>query len=211
MSAAAVRRTEAAERRCIVTGASAPRTGLVRFVVAPSGEVVPDLAEKLPGRGLWVAADGAALAKADARAFARAARAQVKVPEDLAARVEAGLVARLAAYLGMARRAGGMVAGFEKCREALRSGAGVLLLAARDGAPDGRAKLRALARDRAELAALTAEEMGAAIGREAAVHAVVTDAGLAREIAREGVRLAGVRGEGAGVRTDDVLARVDKA
>ncbi len=200
-----------ATRRCIVTGESAPRGGLIRFVVAPSGEVVPDLAEKLPGRGLWVAAERETLAKADARAFARAARAQVTVPADLAARVESALAARVAGYIGMARRAGALVAGFEKAREALRAGKGRLLLAATDGAEDGRAKLRALMPGRDEIAVLTAVELGAAIGREATVHAVVTDDKLAREIARAACRLAGVRGERPGMHADDLLARVEKA
>lgn len=184
----------AQERRCIVTGDSASRTGLIRFVVSPAGEVTVDLAEKLPGRGLWVAADADALAGADARAFSRAAKARVTVPPDLARKVEEMLVRRLADYVGVARRAGALVVGFEKCRAALRAGRGALLLAARDGAEDGRAKLCKLAPALDELAVLSAAEMGAAIGREAAVHAVVTDTALARRIAREGLRLAGVRG-----------------
>ena len=89
-------------RRCLVTGVSAPRAGLIRFVAGPDGTVVPDLGEKLPGRGLWVAADRAALERADARAFARANHGAVKVPGDLAAQVEAGLLRRLIDYLGIA-------------------------------------------------------------------------------------------------------------
>lgn len=198
-------------RRCIVTGETAPRGGLIRFVVGPSGEVVPDLAGKLPGRGLWLAADRDVLARVDARTFARAARTAVVVPPDLAARVETGLVRRLAGYIGMARRAGGLVAGFEKARDALKAGKARLLLAATDGAADGRAKLRALAPGQDEIAALTAAELGAAIGREAAVHAVVTDEKLAREIAREAGRLAGVRGERSGMRANRLLDRVEQA
>lgn len=186
--------TAGTARRCIVTGDTGARGGLIRFVAGPDGVVTPDLAEKLPGRGLWVAADRDALARADVRVFSRAQRGQVEVPADLAARIEAALARRLADYLGMARRAGALVAGFEKCRAALKGGTGAALLAASDGAADGRAKLRALAPALEELAPLTAAEMGCAIGREAAVHAVVTDAALARRIAREARRLAGVRG-----------------
>ena len=43
------------ERRCIVTRATGPKEGLIRFVLGPDDEVVPDLAGKLPGRGIWVA------------------------------------------------------------------------------------------------------------------------------------------------------------
>ena len=50
-------RADGPERRCIATGEVQPKHGLIRFVVGPEGQVVPDLSEKLPGRGIWVAAD----------------------------------------------------------------------------------------------------------------------------------------------------------
>jgi predicted RNA-binding protein YlxR (DUF448 family) len=183
-----------AERRCLVTGQTVPRAQLIRFVAGPDGAIVPDLGERLPGRGLWVMADRDALARADARAFARARRGPVTVPDDLPARVEAGLRRRLVDYIGMARRAGALVAGFEKTRAVLRSGAAHLLIAAGDGSDDGRAKLRALAPGLAEMTALSAEEIGAALGRDGIVHAAVTEPRLAAVIAREAGRLAGVRG-----------------
>ena len=37
-----------------MTGAVMPKDALLRFVLAPDGQVVPDLAGKLPGRGIWV-------------------------------------------------------------------------------------------------------------------------------------------------------------
>ncbi len=196
-------------RRCLVTGVSAPRAGLIRFVAGPDGTVVPDLGEKLPGRGLWVAADRAALERADARAFARANHGAVKVPGDLAAQVEAGLLRRLIDYLGIARRAGALVAGYEKSRSALKAGGARLLIAAHDGADDGRGKLRALAPDLAEMTALSALEIGAALGRDGVVHAVVTNTRLAAVIAREAARLAGVRGETREMHPDAVLDKVD--
>jgi len=206
------------ERRCIVTGRSWPRARLVRFVIGPDGTIVPDLAEKLPGRGLWVAASADALAAATGRAFSRAARAAVRVPEDLGRRVEAGLAARCREALGIARRAGAVVSGFEKVRAALRAGKARLLIAAADGAPDGRAKVRMLAPGLPLATALTAAELGAALGREAVVHAAVTDAALAERIARECARLAGVRDrEGAPdpgarqVQATEVKGRVDEA
>ena len=59
---------ETPERRCIVTGETQPKAGLIRFVADPDGQVVPDLAEKLPGRGFWVVAERAALEAASRRA-----------------------------------------------------------------------------------------------------------------------------------------------
>lgn len=197
------------ERRCILSGRVLPREALIRFVVAPGGEVVADLAGKLGGRGLWVAADHEVLARADARAFARAARTPVTLAPGLVARLEAALVRRLSDYLGMARRSGALVVGFEKCRSALKSGTAALLIAARDGAADGRAKLRALAPDGPEMAVLDAAEIGAAVGRDAAVHGVVTDARMAAVILREAARLGGIRGSAPQVRDEQLLDNMD--
>lgn len=201
--------TATAERRCLVTGQTLPRAHLIRFVTGPDGMVVPDLGEKLPGRGLWVAADRDALARADARAFARANHGAVTVPADLSAQVADGLRRRLMDYLGMARRAGALVAGFEKTRAALKSGAVRLLIAAGDGADDGRAKLRALQPGVAEMAALSADDIGAALGRDGIVHAAVTDPRLAAVIAREACRLAGVCGNSGKMRNGADSDRVD--
>jgi len=197
------------ERRCIISGRVGPRETLIRFVVAPSGEVVADLSGKLGGRGLWVAADAEVLARADARAFARAARGPVTLAPGLAVRVEEALVRRLSDYLGMARRSGALVVGFEKTRSALKSGEAKLLIAARDGAADGRAKLRALIPDGVQMTALDAAEIGAAVGREAAVHGAVTNARMAAAILREAARLDGIRGSAQQVRDEQLLDKMD--
>lgn len=204
-------RPEGAEatRRCLATGRTAPRAELIRFAVGPDGMVVCDLGEKLPGRGLWVAADRAALAAADARAFARANHGPVTVPGDLAVRVAAGLRRRLIDLLGMARRAGALVAGYEKTRAALKAGEARLLIAARDGAADGRSKLAALAPELEIMTALSADEIGAALGRDGVVHAAVTDIRLAAVIMREAARLAGVTGESREMRRGADLDKVD--
>ncbi|NNE80514.1 MAG: DUF448 domain-containing protein [Silicimonas sp.] len=106
------------ERRCIVSGEAQPKRGLIRFAVSPDGVVVPDVLEKLPGRGIWVAADRAALEAAVKKGlFARAAKQAVTVPETLVADVEALLVRRLIDGVSMARKAGRAIAGYEKVRD----------------------------------------------------------------------------------------------
>src|SRR4051812_17343271 len=103
------------ERRCIVTGEVLPEARLLRFVVGPEGEIVPDVAAKLPGRGLWVRAERSAIAQAAAkRLFAKAAKAPVKLDAGLPDRAEACLVERMLAYLGLARRAGELLLGFDQ-------------------------------------------------------------------------------------------------
>ena len=181
-------------RRCIVGGESLPVARLVRFVVAPDGAIVPDIEARLPGRGMWLSADRDVLNKALAKnAFARAARRPVTVPDDLAGRVERLLARRCIELLGMARRAGQALAGFEQVRAALAEPGAGLLLEAADGAEDGRAKLRGAARDVPVTAALTGAELGAAFGRERSVHVLVAAGALAERLRIETGRLAGLR------------------
>ena len=181
------------QRRCIVSGQSLPRENLLRFVVAPDGLVVPDLDEKLPGRGLWLLAERDILRTACAKgAFSKAARRETRLPDDLAAQVERLLRRRCLDLLGLARRSGILVAGFEKVRAFLASEDAGVLLAASDGAADGRAKIRALAPGVPLVDVLTAEELGAAIGREHIVHAVIAKGRLAERVLHEASRLSGL-------------------
>ena len=130
-------------RRCLVTRARRPRSGLVRFVVGPDGRITPDVAEKLPGRGLWLSARKDIIALAVAKGvFARAARQTVTVPDGLAQDVATLLAARCRAYLGLARKAGEAVLGFEQVKAWLEQGRAALLFEAGDGAEGGKAKLR---------------------------------------------------------------------
>ncbi|MBT6118600.1 MAG: RNA-binding protein [Rhodospirillaceae bacterium] len=185
----------ASARRCIVTGESAPRCGLIRFAIGPDGTLVPDLAERLPGRGLWMTARRDIVARAAPRQVSRAARTAVAVfdPMELADLVERLLGRRLVELIGLARRAGQAVAGFEKVKAWCREGRAAALLAASDGGADGRAKVRALAPQAGLIDVLTAEELGLAFARPHAVHGALAPGGLATEVEREAARLAGFR------------------
>lgn len=170
-------------RRCIVTRQALEKPAMIRFVIDPEGRVTPDLKERLPGRGLWVTATREALDQAVARhAFSKAAKQSVKVAPDLADRV-AELARREAAeLLGLARKSGQLVAGFEKVEAALRAGKVRVLVAASDGAEDGRGKLARLAGSGVEICApLTAAELAQALGREHAVHAAIKAGGIAEK------------------------------
>ncbi len=192
--ASAATRVDDGMRRCVATRRSRPRGELIRFVVGPDGGLAPDFEEKLPGRGYWVGADPQSLEAARReRAFQRAARRQLSVPGDLEARVEAGLVERCCSLLGLARRSGLLAAGFEGAGEWLRDGRGAVLVEALDGAENGRRALAGLARGLPVVSVLTAAEMGAAIGRDMTVHAVLGPGRLAERFAREAGRLAGFR------------------
>jgi uncharacterized protein len=183
-------------RSCLATGRTSERGRLVRFVVAPDGVLVPDVDEKLPGRGLWVTANRAAFETARRqKLFAKAARAPVCVADDLAQQVEALLLRRCREILGLAARAGQASFGYQKVRDWLIARKGGLLLEASDGAVGDCSKLRALASGLVVIDVLTAEELGAAMGRERLVHGVVAPGRLADSFAREALRLSGFRSE----------------
>jgi len=186
------------ERKCIVSGESQPKGGLIRFVLGPDDMVVPDLLGRLPGRGIYVAADRAALTKAAAKGlFARAARAPAKAPADLAVMVEALLVRRVLDLLSLARKAGDAVTGYEKVKDWLVKGTATVLIQASDGSERGKSKLRPPEKTGLFIGCLTAQEMGLAFGREHAIHGALAAGGLSDRVVEEAARLAGLRG-GAG-------------
>lgn len=185
------------QRRCIATRLVRPRESLVRFVIGPAGEPVPDLAARLPGRGFWLTPERAAVERAMRRnLFAQAAGRPVAVPADLADRLERLLVGRCIELLGLARRGGAAVAGFERVREWLLAGRAGLLLAARDGAEEGRRKLKGLAGALPLVELLSAAELARAFGRETVVHAAVAAGSFAGRLRVEAERLAGMRADG---------------
>jgi hypothetical protein len=187
------RSDKVSERRCIVTRESAPRAGLIRFVLGPDAAVVPDLAESLPGRGVWVSAERAAVETARAKnIFAHAFRAPAKPPADLTARVERLLAERCIGLIGMARRADQIFVGRDQVKAAIGQGSAALLLAASDS--EGRDAVELAARFGGErFSVLTSAELGAALGREGIVHMGVKPGRLAETLARELRRLHGLR------------------
>jgi hypothetical protein len=179
-------RTEksATVRMCAVTRQVRPIDELIRFVVAPSGEVVADLKRKLPGRGLWVSATRQAVAEAARRnQFGKGFKRDVRVAPSLAADTETLLVRGATDALAMAAKAGQVVCGFSKVEGALAQRQARALIHAADGAADGIRKLDAVARQNAgneeELAeipvvtALTSEQLDLALGRSNVIHAAL--------------------------------------
>jgi predicted RNA-binding protein YlxR (DUF448 family)/ribosomal protein L30E len=167
---------------------------MIRFVLGPDRTIVPDLAERLPGRGIWLSAARDVVQPGRARgAFAKAARGPVVVPQDLPEMLQAALVRRIGELLGLARRAGQAIAGFEKAREWLRGGRAGLVLQASDGSPEERRRFLSGASDALPVhAPLNAATLGAVFGRDHAVHVVIAPGTLADRIGVECTRLAGL-------------------
>ena len=184
------------ERRDIVSGEVMDEARLIRFVAGPDGSVVPDLARKLPGRGLWVAADRASVTTAAKKGlFARAAKAQIKASPELADQVESLLRSRLLSGLGLAKRAGDLTSGFEKVSSTISSGKAAWLIEASDGAADGRGKLLRLARHQSPppgvFGLFDAAELGLALGGENVIHTAFLAGRAAGRWAQDVRRLAG--------------------
>jgi predicted RNA-binding protein YlxR (DUF448 family) len=185
-----------ATRRCLATGEAQPRAGLIRFVLSPDGVVTPDLAERLPGRGMWVSADRDALEKVIKKnPFSRAAKTQAKLPDGLLELLDQLLVKRLIDLISLARRSGDAICGFEKTKGALISGAAVVLVQSNDGSDPQKNKLRPPNGQNTYISCLNAAELGLAFGRDYVIHAALAAGGLTDAIRFDAARLSGLRGE----------------
>jgi hypothetical protein len=186
------------QRRDLVSGESMDEDRLIRFVAGPAGAVAPDLARKLPGRGLWTAATRAAVETAARKGgFARAAKRPLSPAPTLADDVERLLAARVLQGLGLAKRAGSLLLGFDAVRDAITADRAAWLIEASDGAEDGRGKLLRLASHRARpprlLAAFTAGELGLALGAGNVIHTAFLAGRGAERWAVDVERLSGFR------------------
>lgn len=184
---------EGPDRKCIATGEVQPKFGLIRFVAGPDGQLVPDVLGKLPGRGVYVAADRTALETAvKKKLFARSLKQQVTVPDGFIGEVERQLVRRVVDLLSMARKSGGAVAGYEKVKSWLDTEQAEVLLQAVDGSGRGKSKLSTPHFGR-YVGWLTADELGMAFGRQTVIHAALASGGLGKRVVEEAQRLRGLR------------------
>jgi predicted RNA-binding protein YlxR (DUF448 family) len=201
---------DGSQRRCILTGESAPRSGLIRLALGPDGQVAADWSERLPGRGAWISADRNLFASVAAKgrlrgALARAFKANnFSLPDDLEIRIVRGLEQRLLNRLGLEKRAGTLILGGDRVREALAKGKIFAVLHAGDARPDGTDRLDGMARAVGESLgediphqrlAIGREALSAALGRDNVVHMGLTDAGAAARVLADAVRLAQFVGE----------------
>ena len=175
-------------RMCAVTRQVRPIDELIRFVVSPQGEVVPDLKRKLPGRGMWVSASHRAVAEAARRnQFSKGFKRELRASPTLVADTEALLVRGVIEALAMTAKAGQVVSGFSKVEGAIEQRQAKspvqALIHASDGAADGIRKLDALIRPNAVnssepreipvVTVLTSEQLDLALGRSNVIHAAV--------------------------------------
>ena len=173
-----------ATRMCIVTRECLDESALIRFVRGPAGDAVPDLARKLPGRGVWLSLNRERVAEAVAkRAFSRGFAAETKASSDLPDLVANLLRKAALSYLSLAKKAGEAVTGFMKVEDLLSHGKARILVHAVEAAADGRRKLDKLAGPEVEKTSLfRLDELDLAFGRSNVIHAAVARGGLAQKL-----------------------------
>lgn len=181
-------------RTCIAGGGEHPPAGLIRLALAPDGVVTPDLAAKLGGRGAWISADPDAINRAVSKGlFSRAFKRTATAPADLASMIETGLERRALDALGLARRTGEAVTGFDQVKSALDKGKAAVLIAAADAGADGQGKLARAGRSLPRVTGFSSAALSAAFGKDGVVHAALLKGAAAQRFLTEARRLQGFR------------------
>ena len=181
------------ERRCIAKRQSFPVSELLRFVVDPDGRIVPDIAGKLPGRGMWVSAERAEIEKAVSKElFSRSSKQSVAVPGDLIEIVDGLLARRVVELISLARKGGMAVAGYERVKDWLASERAKVLIQASDGSERGKSKLGTPC-EGSWIGWVTSDELGQAFGKPSVVHVALSAGSLCESVVREASRLKGLR------------------
>jgi uncharacterized protein len=170
------------QRTCALTRSQQPVDAMIRFVVGPAGEAVPDVKRKLPGRGIWITATRAAVDEAvKRRAFARGFKRDVRVAADLAVQTERLLELAALDALAIAGKSGAVPSGYGRVEAAIARENVLALIHAADAAADGKRKLdAALLRDSggksrkiAIIDAFTGAQLDLALSRPNVVHAAL--------------------------------------
>jgi predicted RNA-binding protein YlxR (DUF448 family) len=170
------------ERTCALTRELKPASEMIRFVLDPAGEVVPDVKRKLPGRGIWITASRAAIEDAAKRnVFARGFKRDVRTAGDLAARTDQLIERAAIDALAIAGKAGAVICGFTRIEAAIGRDDIRALLHAADAGGEGKRKLDAALRRETSgksseivvIDAFTGAQLDLALNRPNVVHAAL--------------------------------------
>ena len=186
-------RVKASERKCIATGQVLSKSQLVRFVLGPNSVIYPDTENKLPGRGIWVKADRSAIMQAQkGKLFSRAAKQSAECLENLAEQVENLVANRIIKLIGLSRKSGQCVCGYEKVKDWLKKDIAKVLIQSSDGSNREKSRLRTPA-DGQFIGWLSSKELGKVFGRENITHCALASGGLTQRIVEDAQRLKGLR------------------
>ena len=186
-------RVKASERKCIATGQVLSKSQLVRFVLGPNSVIYPDTEDKLPGRGIWVKADRSAIMQAQkGQLFSRAAKQSAECLENLAEQVENLVANQIIKLIGLSRKSGQCVCGYEKVKDWLKKDIAKVLIQSSDGSNREKSRLRTPA-DGQFIGWLSSKELGKVFGRENITHCALASGGLTQRIVEDAQRLKGLR------------------
>ena len=183
------RSEHASERRCIVRGESGDKDLLIRFAISPDGVVVPDITEKLPGRGIWVSADATCISEAiTKKMFGRAAKQPATAPTTLLDQTRTLLGQRVTSLLGLAKKAGDLAVGADAVLDGLKTKSLAAVAVAADASASGADDMRQRTSLPVIQTCLTAADLGAAIGRDNAVYLGLPRTKLGNSLMRDFLR-----------------------
>ena len=188
-----VERFTKSERKCIATGQVLSKGELVRFVVGPKNVLYPDTENKLPGRGIWVKADRSAIAKAEReKLFSQAAKQSATCAENIAEQVENLITNRIINLIGLSRKSGKCICGYEKVKDWLKKDMVKVLIQSSDGSDREKSRLKT-PENGSFIGWLNSKELGKAFGRENITHCALASGGLTQRIVEDAQRLRGLR------------------
>ena len=178
------------ERTCLLTGTPLPKEKLIRFVIGPDGSLCPDVAEKLGGRGVWLTANADVVAKAlTSKIWHRGFKKTPVIAPDFVKNLECLLKDRCLHLLGLANRAGYVICGFEKIKQAIPAEDLFGLVQAEDGSAAEEKRLSSLIKDLPVIKALSSADLGQALGKDVCVHLALKKSKLSQTVWDELCRL----------------------
>tara|TARA_A100001015_G_scaffold298340_1_gene380944 strand:+ start:1643 stop:2239 length:597 start_codon:yes stop_codon:yes gene_type:complete len=177
-------------RKCAITGSLIKRKFLLRFVVSPDGSILPDLNQKLPGRGVWLTLDRAIIQKAIIKdVFSKTLRKKVLIPENLLANTIVLVKKYIVQKISLARKAGFAICGFDKVNSALKLGNVAILIQAIDGSHKEKNRLQKKIFHYDKTECLQSFELGMAFGRDNVIHAAILNGRFVENIKYDITRL----------------------
>ncbi|MBE6463077.1 MAG: DUF448 domain-containing protein [Alphaproteobacteria bacterium] len=169
-------------RKCIVDGITKPTSELLRFVMI-GNTLYPDFNKKLPGKGIYVTNNRISLETALAKKlFNKVTRHNLKIDDDFVNIVENIIKTQALNSLNIARKAGALVAGFEKVKEEIKKNKVEFIIEALDAGKDGKEKIAFLAKSVEIFNLFSIDELDITLNKENTVHIAILKSDTSRMV-----------------------------
>ncbi len=181
---------EAPQRSCLGCRTSKDKSLLIRFVQTPDMEILPDLENRLPGRGAYTCIDKRCLAAAvEQRQFKRSFKHDVSVmpAEQLVEYVRQQLHGRIIGLIGLANKAGMITGGGSMVMDALKGKKipGLVIVATDVSAPIGAKIIYAAAvHNVPHRTVVTKDDFGAILGKAPRSAIAVASGGFVAQLVK---------------------------